>query len=144
MPEEQRNGMRQLRRLYLGRLGDVLRKRQRIAGQLQPSASAFDGGRGSVVEYCKVVGIAEQLQANLAEEHQLLQTLMINITFRIGRPLQAANVIVQAYPWAPDMLAIINCLAEEEGDPSAGELLSMGYEAAVGLKPGSEVQKRTE
>jgi len=28
----------------------------------------------------------------------LLQMFMINITFRIGRPLQAANVIVQVLP----------------------------------------------
>jgi hypothetical protein len=43
-----------LQRLYLGRLGDVLRKRQDIASQLQPSLATFDGGRKSVVEYCKV------------------------------------------------------------------------------------------
>lgn len=54
MPEEQRAGMRQLRRLYLGRLGDVLRQRQAIAGAMQPAGSAFDGGRESIKEYLKV------------------------------------------------------------------------------------------
>ncbi len=54
MPEQQRAGMRQLRRLYLGRLGDVLRKRQAIAGAMQPAGSAFDGGRESIKEYLKV------------------------------------------------------------------------------------------
>jgi hypothetical protein len=43
-----------LQRLYLGRLGDVLRKRQAIASRLRPSLATFDGGRNSVVEYCKV------------------------------------------------------------------------------------------
>mmetsp|Transcript_15374 Transcript_15374/g.46404 ORF Transcript_15374/g.46404 Transcript_15374/m.46404 type:complete len:728 (-) Transcript_15374:3796-5979(-) len=134
MPEEQRVGMRQLRRLYLGRLGDVLRKRQAIAAQMRPSTATFDGGRASIQEYLKVVDITEQLQANLVEEHKLLQMLMINITFRIGRPLQAASLIVQSYPFPPDMLAVINCLAEDEGDPSASDLLAMGYEKAVGLQ----------
>lgn len=59
----------------------------------------------------------------------------VNITQRIGKPMQAASVIVQSYPWAPDILSIFNCLAEDEGDPPASELLAMGYNAAVGLPP---------
>ena len=59
----------------------------------------------------------------------------VNITERIGQPMQAAVVIVQSYPWAPDLLSIMNCLAEEGGDPPAAELLAMGYHAAVGLPP---------
>lgn len=53
MPQEQRDGMRQLRRLYLGRLGDVLRRRQAIAAQMHTSPAAFDGGRASIREYLK-------------------------------------------------------------------------------------------
>lgn len=56
----------------------------------------------------------------------------VNITHRIGNPMQAANVIVQSYPWAPDILSIMNCLAEDMGDPPAAELLAMGFQAAVG------------
>ena len=54
----------------------------------------------------------------------------VNITQRIGNPMQAANVIVQSYPWAPDILSIMNCLAEDLGDPPAAELLEMGFQAA--------------
>ena len=41
----------------------------------------------------------------------------------------------QSYPWSPDLLSIMNCMAEEEGDPPAADLLAMGYHAAVGLPP---------
>ena len=57
----------------------------------------------------------------------------VNITQRIRKPLQAADVMVHSYPWAPDILAISNCIAEEAGDPPASELMSTGYRAAVGL-----------
>ena len=55
MPDEQTNGIRQLRRLYLGRLGDVLRQRQAINAQLRSVMPAtVEGGRQLASEYLKV------------------------------------------------------------------------------------------
>ena len=55
MPEEQTNGIRQLRRLYLGRLGDVLRQRQAINAQLRSVMPATAvGGRQLASEYLTV------------------------------------------------------------------------------------------
>ncbi len=45
------------------------------------------------------------------------------------------SLVLQSYPWSPDLLSIMNCMAEEEGDPPAADLLAMGYYAAVGLPP---------
>lgn len=39
---------------------------------------------------------------------------------------QLANIVVQTYPWAPDTGALLNQLAEQEGQPSAIELLGFG------------------
>ena len=47
--------------------------------------------------------------------------------------MQSTFLMVQSYPWIPDTIAIVNCLAEEAGDPTAAELLAMGFHAAVGL-----------
>jgi len=43
-----------------------------------------------------VVDATQKLQASLAEEHRLHMMFQLNITQRIGKPMQAANVIVQA------------------------------------------------
>ena len=58
---------------------------------------------------------------------------MLNSWERILTPHQAALLMIQSYPWSPDSLSIANCYAEEAGDPTAAELLAMGYHAAVGL-----------
>ena len=51
MPVEQRKGIRALRRLYLGRLGDVLRQRQAINAQLRSAVPSVEGGRQLAHEY---------------------------------------------------------------------------------------------
>ena len=57
----------------------------------------------------------------------------VNLLEGIIDPMQSALLMVQSYPWVPDSLAILNCYAEEAGDPTAAELLAMGFHAAVGL-----------
>ena len=42
-----------------------------------------------------MVDATQKLQASLAEEHRLHMMFQLNITQRIGKPMQAANVIVQ-------------------------------------------------
>ena len=54
MPPEQRKGIRALRRLYLGRLGDVLRQRQAINAQLRSAVPSVEGGRQLAHEYLTV------------------------------------------------------------------------------------------
>ena len=54
MPLEQRKGIRALRRLYLGRLGDVLRQRQAINAQLRSAVPSVEGGRQLAHEYLTV------------------------------------------------------------------------------------------
>lgn len=41
-------------------------------------------------------------------------------------PFQMANIVVQTYPRVPDTGALLNQLAEQEGQPSATELLGFG------------------
>ena len=55
MSEQQLRDIRQLRRLYLGRLGDVLRQRQAINAQLRSAVPSKNEGEGQAgPEYLKV------------------------------------------------------------------------------------------
>ncbi len=60
MPLEQRKGIRALRRLYLGRLGDVLRQRQAINAQLRSAVPSVEGGRQLAHEYLTVRRLRSQ------------------------------------------------------------------------------------
>ena len=40
--------------------------------------------------------------------------------------MQTSIMMVQAYPLAVDLVSVMNCLAEDAGEPSAGELMA-GY-----------------
>ncbi|BDA50678.1 hypothetical protein COCOBI_16-3540 [Coccomyxa sp. Obi] len=66
---------------------------------------------------------AEALRANIADE-QLLHNDFLCSVRSVLQPLQSAIAIVHSYPWCPEALAIINCCAEEEGAPTAHELLA--------------------
>lgn len=48
------------------------------------------------------------------------------VCLQMMTPFQLANIVVQTYPWVPDTGALLNQLAEDEGQPSAIELLGFG------------------
>ena len=55
MSAEQKHGIRKMRRMYLGRLGDVLRQRQAINAELHAAVpSPDDSGRQMEAKYLKV------------------------------------------------------------------------------------------
>ena len=51
-------------------------------------------------------------------------------------PVQAAKLIVQAFPFPPDLLSVISCLVEEAGEPPAGDLLAKRPAAPSFQAPG--------
>lgn len=50
---------------------------------------------------------------------------------------QAANFAVQAYPWAPDTLALAARLAQEAGLPPAEDVLATRFPTAIMAAPGT-------
>lgn len=40
--------------------------------------------------------------------------------------MQTSIMMVQAYPLAVDLISVMNCLAEDAGEPTAGDLMA-GY-----------------
>ena len=53
---------------------------------------------------------------------------------QILQPTQIASLIVQSYPFRPDLLQIMTLIAEEDGEPPIAELL------AAGCSPDADVQ----
>ena len=43
---------------------------------------------------------------------------------QVLQPIQAAKLLVQAFPFPPDLLSVISTLVEEAGEPAAIELLA--------------------
>ncbi len=39
------------------------------------------------------------------------------------RPVQAANMFVQSFPFGPDLLAVLSVLSEEAGEPPVRDIL---------------------
>jgi hypothetical protein len=55
-------------------------------------------------------------------------------------PVQFARYLVVSYPWGPDTLSLMTCLAQHCGERSTGELLRMarpGAAAGAGAAPGA-------
>lgn len=42
---------------------------------------------------------------------------------QVLRPVQAANMFVQSFPFGPDLLAVLSVLSEEAGEPPARDIL---------------------
>lgn len=55
-------------------------------------------------------------------------------------PFQLANILVQTYPWVPDTGALLNQLAEQEGQPSAIELLGFGEGSGSDVRVAPQMQ----
>lgn len=44
----------------------------------------------------------------------------MTVALRIADKFHGAILIVQSFPWSPDVLSIVNIIANEDGEPSAG------------------------
>lgn len=76
---------------------------------------------------CDLCSVAFRQKACLAGNKQsfALQTMTA---------MQGAIMIVQAYPTATDLVAVMNCLAEDYGEPSAEELMESHVHCAIKLE----------
>lgn len=44
----------------------------------------------------------------------------MTVALRLADKFHGAILIVQSFPWAPDVLSIVNVIATEDGEPSSG------------------------
>ena len=61
-----------------------------------------------------------KLRHNMQQQHSCLVQFASGICQRLNDPFQGATLIVQSFPWSPDVLSIINAMAEQDGEPRTG------------------------
>lgn len=123
------------RRKYITDMAYVARRRQGLLQQLQSSSGSLclsfteSGSRYHSVEH-----ITQQLQECVTQEDQLFRQYFWGpySVVRVLTAWQAAVALVQCFPHHPDLVAMVDALAEEAGEPSAEALqAAVNSEAAV-------------
>lgn len=63
----------------------------------------------------------------MQQQHSCLVQFASGICQRLNDPFQGANLIVQSFPWSPDVLSIVNAMAEQDGEPGTGNTLLQNH-----------------
>lgn len=120
----QRAQLAQLRVMYLDLLGRMTRQRLQLVANLQAALPISSNSDTSAAGYEAALDGVEAIRSVLRDEHSLLTQYKMIVWGRVFTPIQAAVVTVEAYPWAADLPAIVNCIADDMGEPSCEDLLA--------------------
>ena len=60
---------------------------------------------------------------------------MCRVPVQVLTPMQAGTFMVQAFPWAPDMLALANTVAEEASAPPVKQIFDEVLRAPAAGQP---------
>ncbi|KAL0032676.1 hypothetical protein WJX79_002317 [Trebouxia sp. C0005] len=140
LTDQQKHKLMELRCWVLPRSGRLMRERERISKALQ--ACTKDSHKQDVAvnsknlseAHVQAADLLAELYSNLKEDQLLMLQMSIAIWQKMMTPFQLANIVVQTYPWVPDTGALLNQLAEDEGQPSAIELLGFGEGSISGTQ----------
>lgn len=115
-----------VRRQYYRQAGAIASARSKLAPWLQAQGLQQGSYYGLANQFVTSHTAAQQLQENLVQEQNLFISLLGSIWRRTCTQMQTAVMLVQSYPLAVDVVSMMNCMAEDAGEPSLGDLLS-GY-----------------
>lgn len=121
------------RHYYLSKMSEVLRHREGLLASLEGVHGTKTTQHALAVDYVTVAGVLEKLQANIQEDHQLTCGFMYATWKRVMTLFQRGNVIVQSYPYFPDMLAVANAIAADDHAAAAETLLAQQAPSVEGL-----------
>lgn len=146
LTDQQKHELMELRRWVLPRIGRLMRERERISKALQ--ACTKDTHKQEVAvnsknlseAHVQAADLLTELYSNLKEDQLLMLQMSIAIWRKMMTPFQLANILVQTYPWVPDTGALLNQLAEQEGQPSAIELLGFGEGSGSDVRVAPQMQ----
>ncbi|KAK9810914.1 hypothetical protein WJX73_007882 [Symbiochloris irregularis] len=125
LSEEQKRDMMTARRFCLTSMSALMHERLRLFHSLKKEGlTDVDGLSGICEAQLAGMGLVQALQHNLTATNETFRHFMFIVHKRVLTLFQLATVIVQAYPAAEDMLAFVNHLARDMGEPSAKELLN--------------------
>eukprot|EP00891_Asterochloris_glomerata_P010014 jgi/Astpho2/10014/Aster-x0883 len=133
---QQKQQLMAMRHFYFTQQARILRHRRKIREALQASRHMgvlllfLAVGEGEqehdltgVADYLTTAQAVEQLQHNLETDHCLLCDFMSIAYKQVFSYVQVAKACVHSYPWTPDMITMLESVAEDEKEPLAAELL---------------------
>lgn len=111
------------RHYYLSKMSEVLRQRESLLNTLEGVHGTKTTQHALALDYVTMAGVLDRLQANIQEDHQLTCGFLYATWKRVMTLFQRGNVIVQSYPYFPDMLAVANAIAADDHAAAAETLL---------------------
>lgn len=121
---EVRQDLKLARRAYLTALSFIIKDRQELISSLE--AAAPNGGNYSSTShrFLKSLDAADKLHHNMQQQHSCLLQFTMTVALRLADKFQGAILIVQSFPWSPDVLSIVDVVAAEDGELSTEALLA--------------------
>ncbi|BDA43223.1 hypothetical protein COCOBI_04-2350 [Coccomyxa sp. Obi] len=126
LSEEQAAELLRQRRAFLEQIGSLLQERRRIQASIKEMDRAADAVAlrdAMALRFCQLTEATKQLQANVKALHDHKCIFFSYCWREVLRPVQAANMLVQSFPFGPDLLAVLSCLSKEAGEPPARDIL---------------------
>ena len=122
---EQKNELVALRGIFISEIDKVKAERRQILKRFQDITvhEEFVSTQSEVKETMKASAASQALKSNVQQEHECHTQLIATVFKSIFNPMQMARVIVESYPFYPDMYAIAEAVDQAEGlsgmvDPS--------------------------
>eukprot|EP00891_Asterochloris_glomerata_P008567 jgi/Astpho2/8567/fgenesh1_pg.00125_%23_57_t len=126
LSKQQRADLNAARREYLAELGTNIKERQEVLDILHECLPSGNGGKQTAARYLQSLDAMGRLHENMREQHSFLMRFIWTAARSIMSDFQGATCIVQSHPWCPDMLNIVNAMAEQDGELAAGEVRITG------------------
>lgn len=67
----------------------------------------------------------------MQQQHSCLLQFTMTVALRLADKFHGAILIVQSFPWSPDVLSIVNVIAQEDDEPSSGMAVDGMTDTAV-------------
>ena len=74
----------------------------------------------SACRFLQSLDASAKLQQNMQQQHSCLLQFTMTVALRLADKFHGAILIVQSFPWSPDVISIVNVIAQEDDEPSSG------------------------
>lgn len=141
--DRQKAEIRNLRRLFLQRIASITAERSTAATPSLAAPPPFGGTSSRALAGHQLAArhAARHVTSSLQEEHTTVVEFETAVTRHVLAPPQVAQLLIQSYPWPPDVLSMATWVAAEEGDADALSGLATEAQARAKLADGGSFGK---
>ena len=139
-----------LRRLFVQNVATIATARSSAAGHSLAAHAHFGGTSGRALASHQLLArqASRHVASSLQAEHTTAVEFDVRVTRQVLTPAQAAQLLIQSYPWPPDCLALATWVAAENGDADAlgalaAEAQARAATAAAAVAAGSHAMVHT-